>query len=74
MHIRLIVEDSSMENKCDENNIISLTCPSARFLSSSFCRACSSAIRCSIACNDSRVNGRNTLFSSMYESESMDMF
>lgn len=47
------------------------TSPSALFRSSSFCFACSSAIRVSIATNDSRVKGRNKLRSSSeIESES----
>lgn len=53
-----------------------LTSPSALFSSSSFCLAWSSAIRCSIALSDSRVNGRNRLFSSLENEESvsaMDM-
>lgn len=51
-----------------------LTSPSALFFSSSFCLACSSAMRASIAARDSRVNGRNKLLSSSdTESESSDI-
>lgn len=41
-----------------------LTSPSARFFSNSRCFACSSAMRASMASNDSRVKGRNKLRSS----------
>lgn len=53
-----------------------LTSPSALFSSSSFCLAWSSAMRCSMALSESRVNGRNRLFSSLENEESvsaMDM-
>lgn len=53
-----------------------LTSPSALFSSSSFCLAWSSAMRCSMVLSDSRVNGRNRLFSSLENEESvsaMDM-
>lgn len=53
-----------------------LTSPSTRFSSSSFCLAWSSAMRCSMALSDSRVNGRNRFFSSLENEEpvsAMDM-